>query len=136
MQTKQPEFVPMNTILGEYPSQAFLVKRTQRIRQSKFVHRSRLLFLQAKKDKKLKVSSTSCPCKRNHFAIGIGEELVCPVLFLLGLTVLGDEESQRFLEDHSFTELVRRIDPDKDPSFEYIPQEGKYVIPLKIKESL
>ena len=136
MLTKPPEFTPVNTILGEYPSQAFLVKREQRVRQSKFVHRSKLLFLQAKKDKKLKVSSSPCPCGRNHFAIKIGEELVCPILFLLGLTILEDEESRRFLEEHSFTELVRRMDPNKDSCFEYVPPDRPYVTPLKIKESL
>jgi hypothetical protein len=93
-------------------------------------HRARLLdfksHVQRSGSKTVGITGEECMCGRNHYMVLLknGEEvLFCPVVFWLNMCELvrqrdGDEEMIKWSVEHPLGQYIKRIDEEKDATYE------------------
>lgn len=109
------------TFIGEYENQFTRMKREGRRNTSSFLYMTRRWLEEAKKKGGLSITNAKCACLHNHFAIKIGEEVVCPIRFWLGVATLAYVEKESvatlFIERHPIKEVAKRVDESRDATY-------------------
>ena len=103
-----------------YPDQFNKIKRWREFDTNNFIRNAKSLLNLARKTGKITITDQACPCTRNHFAISVGEKLMCPVRFWLGCAALIETERQakEFVEKHPIAQLLKPIKKDIDPTYD------------------
>lgn len=104
-------------VLGYEPVDQFIrMKREKKQKSGKFVQMAKRWLLAASRNGSITISGWRCYCGKNHYTLRIGEEAVCPIRFILAMTVLADseEKAKAFLEKCDPRKILRRFDPSKD----------------------
>lgn len=107
-------------VLGYKPIDQFIRMKDEKAQHSgKFVQQAKKWLLAASRNGSITVTEWRCFCGGNHFALKVGDDAVCPIRFMLAMTVLSDSEAKAksFLERHNPKEILRPCDPNRDANY-------------------